>query len=101
MASQVELLCRLLVENNKFCQSINVINEEILCEYGNESLSGSMKGMELDGLQLIHLLHVAERPSVQEVIQTDIDLLLRILQISHSNNNNLPSNLIQLKQRIQ
>jgi hypothetical protein len=37
--------------------------------------------MEFDGLQrdlseLIHILHVAERPSVKEVIQADIDLVL-------------------------
>jgi hypothetical protein len=36
MESQVELLFALLVENNKLCQSINVTNEELLCEYGNE-----------------------------------------------------------------
>ena len=37
--------------------------------------------MELDGLQrdfseLIHILHVVKRPSVKEVIQADIDLIL-------------------------
>jgi len=36
MVSQVDQLCPLLVENNKFCQSTNVTNEELPCEYGNE-----------------------------------------------------------------
>jgi len=36
MASQLQSLPSLLVENNKFCQSINVTNEELPCEYGNE-----------------------------------------------------------------
>jgi hypothetical protein len=69
MVSQVESLCPLLVNNNKFCQSISVINEKLSCEYGNESSRGSSKSVELDGLQsdlpeLLHILHVAERPSV-------------------------------------
>jgi hypothetical protein len=51
MASQVQSLCPLLIENNKFCQSIYVTNEELLCEYGDELLSGSLKGMEFEGLQ--------------------------------------------------
>ena len=80
MASQVGWPCPLLVEN-KFCQSINVTNEELPCGYGNELLSKLSKSMELDGIQrdlseLIHILHVAERPSVKEVIQADIDLIL-------------------------
>jgi hypothetical protein len=81
MVSQVESLCPLLIRNNKFCQSINVINEELLREYGNELLSGSLKSNEFDGLQrdlleFIHILHMAERDSVKEVIQVDIDLIL-------------------------
>jgi len=73
MASQVESLCPLLIEINKFCQSINVRNEELPCEYGDELLSGSSKGMEFDGLQRnlskwFHILHVAERQSVKEVL---------------------------------
>jgi len=71
-ASQWELLCPLLIEINKFCQSINVTNEELPCLYGNELLRGSSKGMEFGRLQrdlskLSHILHVAERPSVKEV----------------------------------
>ena len=70
MACKVEWVCLLLVECNTFCQSINVTNEKLPCEYGNELLSGSSKSMELDGLQrdlseLIHILHVAERPNVK------------------------------------
>jgi hypothetical protein len=81
MAFNVESLCRLLVENNKFYHSINVINEVLPCEYGNEPSSDSSKSVELDGLQsdlseFIHNLHVAERPRVKEVIQADIDLIL-------------------------
>jgi hypothetical protein len=43
--------------------------------------SGSTKIVELDGLQrdlseLIHILHVARRPAVKEVIQADIQLTL-------------------------
>jgi hypothetical protein len=71
----------LLLENNKFCQSINVIKEVLLHEYGNEPSSDSLKSVELDGLQsdlseLIHILHMARRPSVKEVIQANIDLIL-------------------------
>jgi len=40
-ASQSESLCPLFIEINKFCHSINVTNEELPCEYGNELLSGS------------------------------------------------------------
>jgi hypothetical protein len=45
------------------------------------SLSGSLKSMELDRLQrdlseLINILQVAERLSVKEVNQADIDLIL-------------------------
>jgi hypothetical protein len=64
-ASQLELLGPLLIKINKFCQSIDVTNEELPCEYGNELLSESWKGMEFDGLQrnlsqLLHKLQVAE-----------------------------------------
>jgi len=65
-ASQLELLCPLLIEIKKFCQNINVTNEKLPCLYGNELLRGSSKCMEFDGLQrdlskLSHILHVAER----------------------------------------
>jgi hypothetical protein len=81
MASKLESLCPLLVENNNFYQSINVINEVLPCEYGNEPSSDSSESVELDGLQsdlseLIHIVHAAEKPSVKEVIQADIDLIL-------------------------
>ena len=52
-ASQWELLCPLLIEINKFYQSINVTNEELPCLYGNELLRGSSKGMEFDGLKKV------------------------------------------------
>jgi len=73
IASQLQSLPSLLIENNRFCQSINVTNEELLCEFGNELLSGSSKGMEFDGLQmdlskLFHILNMAERSSVKEVL---------------------------------
>jgi hypothetical protein len=45
MACKVEPLCALLVENNKLCQSINVINEVLPCEYGGP---GSSVGIATD-----------------------------------------------------
>ena len=70
MDLHVESLCPLLVENNTFCQNTDVTNEELPCEYGSELLSGLLRSVEIDGLQrdlteLIHILHVAERPSVR------------------------------------
>jgi len=64
MASQLHSLPSLLIEINKICQSINVRNEELPCEYGDELLSGSSKGKEFDGLQRdlskwFTILHVA------------------------------------------
>jgi hypothetical protein len=50
MAFKVES-CSLLVDINTFCQSINVINEILPCEYANEPSSDSSKSVELDGLQ--------------------------------------------------
>jgi hypothetical protein len=32
--------------------------------------------LQRDLLEVIHILHVAERPSVKEVIQADIDVIL-------------------------
>jgi hypothetical protein len=90
MASKVESLCRLLIENNKFCQSINVINEVLLHEYGNEPSNDSSQSVVLDGLQtnlseLIHILHVARRLAVKEVIQADITNLI-LAKIDSLNN---------------
>ena len=80
MASRVESLYPSLVKN-KFWQSDRTKNEELLCECGKQTPSGSTKSVELDGLQsdlseLIHILHVARRPTVKEVIQADIQLTL-------------------------
>ena len=80
MASKVKSLYPSLV-NNKFWKSARTINEELLCECGKQMPSGSPKIVELDGLQsdlseLMHILHVARRPSVKEVIQADIQLTL-------------------------
>ena len=55
--------------------------------------------MVLDGIQqdlseLIHILHVAERPSVKEVIQEDIQLiLLKIESLEHLDMNQLETNI--------
>jgi len=67
--------------NYKFCQGIRVTNEELPRESDNELPSGSLKCEELEELQkdlaeLLHILHVVERPSVKEVIQADIDVTL-------------------------
>jgi hypothetical protein len=50
-------------------------------EYGKEPLSESLKSVELEKFEedlseLTHILYIAERPSVKEVIQMDIQLIL-------------------------
>jgi hypothetical protein len=49
--------------------------------YGKELLSESSKNVELESLEedlseLTHILHIAERPTVKEVIQMDFELIL-------------------------
>jgi hypothetical protein len=58
-----------------------VINEKSSCEYGKLPLSESLRLVELEVLEkylseFIHLVHVAKRPPVKEVIQVDIELIL-------------------------
>ena len=50
-------------------------------KYGKEPLSESLKSVELEKFEedlseLTHILYIAERPSVKEVIQMDIQLIL-------------------------
>jgi hypothetical protein len=52
-----------------------------LCEHGKVLLIESLKKVELEVLEkdlseLIHILRIAERPMVKEVIQMDIELIL-------------------------
>ena len=54
--------------------------------YYEELLCGSSKCVELEGLKtdvmgLTHMLHIAERPTIKEVIQMDIDLLLTKIEV--------------------
>jgi hypothetical protein len=67
--------------NNRFDQSTSITNTELQYEYDKEMPRGSTKYVELNSLQqdlseLVHILHVAERPSVKEAILADILLLL-------------------------
>jgi hypothetical protein len=78
MVSLNDLLCQTLTEN-KFWQGIRVTNDELPYERDNDLPSGSFKCEEQEELQkdlaeLLLMLHVAERPSVKEVIQADIDV---------------------------
>ena len=66
---------------NQFCQSSHVINEVSRSNGGKEISNVTSERVELEGFQndlpeLLHLLHVAERPSVKEIIQADIELIL-------------------------
>jgi uncharacterized protein (UPF0335 family) len=66
---------------NQFFQSKSITNGVVTGEFSNMVSNVSSVNMELDGLQndlseLIHILHVAERSSVKEIIQADIHLIL-------------------------
>ena len=76
-----ESLVNTLVENLQLYQEINTKSVEISREYGTELLSESHKRRELEILEedlseLINLLHIAERPTVKQVIHVDIEGIL-------------------------
>jgi hypothetical protein len=104
MASKIQSLDPSLVKN-KFDQSTGVTNVELPDEYGKVIPRGSTKSVELDGLQedlseLIHVLHVAERPSVKEVIQADIQLIpVKIESLEDLCTNQLERNISPLGKR--
>jgi len=63
----------------------NTKSVEILSEYGKEFASESQKRVELEILEadlaeLINLLHIAERPTVKQVIHMDIERILTKLE---------------------
>ena len=75
------LVYPLCVKNIQFYQKLNAKSVEISCEYGKELLSESSKSVDLESLEeglseLIHILHITERPTVKGVIQMDIELIL-------------------------
>jgi hypothetical protein len=81
MASQEKLECLTSVRNIQFGQKFNPTRAKFLCECGKERSNGSSKSVELEGLkkdlsELTHLFHTAKRPTVKEVIQLDMDLIL-------------------------
>ena len=85
--------------NNRFEQSTSITTTELPYEFDKERPRGSTENVVLDGLQqdlseLIHILHVAERPSVKEVIQADIQLILvKIESLEHLDMNQLETNI--------
>jgi hypothetical protein len=71
----------LRVENIQSYLKLNAKSVDISCEYGKELLSDSLKSVELEKLEeylleLTHVVHIAKRPVVKEVIQMDIELIL-------------------------
>jgi hypothetical protein len=61
------------------------INAKSLCEYGKLPLSESLMIEELEVLEkdlseFIHLVHMAKRPTVKEVTQMDIELILEKIE---------------------
>jgi hypothetical protein len=70
-------------------QSFSTTRVKFSHEYYGESLCGSSKCVELEGLkrdvmELTHMLRIAERPTIKEVIQMVIDLLLAKIEIEIS-----------------
>jgi len=81
MAKHGSLAYPLHVENIQSYQKLNAKRVEISCEYGKQLFSESLKSVELETLkrdlsELTHVLHISERPTVKEVIQMDIELIL-------------------------
>ena len=81
MASQESSMCSVRVNKIQCNQQSKVINAENSCEYGKVPLSESLNLVELEVLEkdlseFIHLVHIAKRPTVKEVIQKDIELIL-------------------------
>ena len=87
MASQESSVCSVRVNKIQCNEQSKVINAENSCEYGKVPLSESLKLVELevlekDLLEFIHLVHIAKRPTVKEVIQKDIELILEKMESS-------------------
>jgi hypothetical protein len=81
MATHDSLAYPLRIKNVQSYQKLSAKSVEISCEFGKELLSESPKSEELEKLEedlseLIHILHIAQRPMVKEVIQMDIELIL-------------------------
>jgi GH24 family phage-related lysozyme (muramidase) len=81
MATHVSLAYLLGIENIQSYHKLNAKSVEVSCEYGKELLSESSKSVELEKLEgdlseLLHIRRIAERPSVKEVIQMGIELIL-------------------------
>jgi len=81
MASCERSECSVRVNNNQCYQRINATSAEILCEHGEVPSSESLKKVEPEVLkkdlaELIHILYTAERPTLKEVIWTEIELIL-------------------------
>jgi uncharacterized Zn-finger protein len=77
MASREKSRCseQVTIQHN---QQSKVTNAESSCEKGKVPLSESLKLVEIEMLEkdlseFIHLVHVAKRPAVKEVIQRDIE----------------------------
>jgi len=98
MAPKVERF-NLSLAINQFCQGKSITNEVVTGENSNVVLKASLVYVKLDGLQndlseLIHILHVAERSSVKEIIQADIHLILsKIESLEDLNKNQLETNI--------
>ena len=81
MASQERSVCSVQVNKVQCNQQSKVINGENSCEYGKLPVSESLKLVELEVLEkdlseFIYLVHIAKRPTVKEVTQKDIELIL-------------------------
>ena len=60
------------VNNNHYYQEENVTSAEISCEHGEVTLSESFRKFELKVLEkdlseLIHIVHITERPTVKRL----------------------------------
>jgi hypothetical protein len=89
---------RRLIVKNSFCQGVSAETKKLSCECDYEPLSRSHKYEELvelekDLAELLHLLHVVERPSVKEVIQANIDVTLVKMESLNDFKNQLETKL--------
>jgi hypothetical protein len=70
MATHASLAYPLGTENIQSYHKLSAKSVEISCEYGKELLNESSKSVELEKLEgdlseLLHILHIAKRPSVK------------------------------------
>lgn len=71
------------IDSSQFYRSSDTNSIKFSCEYCEELLHRPLKWGELEGLkrnvtELTHMLHITERPTIEEVIQLDIDILAKI-----------------------